>query len=169
MIGIYFLKKYETPKRVDLLSLDIDSMDFYVLHAVLSAGYIASIIVVEFNPVFRHDQAYTVRYNAKYRKDSTSNYGASLAAFNNLLKAHGYSLFFVLPSDTQSNNAMFILNELLDEDILLPSIEELHPSPWVESWKTKNPKGSSPKGIRNKLINSSFVEVDERGNIKEIS
>ena len=43
-------EKYNVPKEFDLLSIDLDSIDFWILLRILSAGYRPRIMVVEINP-----------------------------------------------------------------------------------------------------------------------
>ena len=46
------LLKYNTPEEFDLLSLDIDSNDWYVLKSILYGGFKPSVIILEYNPIY---------------------------------------------------------------------------------------------------------------------
>jgi hypothetical protein len=44
---ISIFEKYHIPKQFDLLSIDIDFGDFWVMHKLLSDGYRPRVIIVE--------------------------------------------------------------------------------------------------------------------------
>ena len=168
-------EKYNTPKEFDLLSLDIDSMDYHILEKILIGGYRPSVAIIEFNPIFDYNESYVRVYDAGYKKDSTSNYGASINAFNILMKLFNYSLVHVFgnikinekgiatPDSIQSNNLLFLHNKFISVDTKITPIEQLHPVPWIETWKTKNNIcgfGDDLSNIKESLINNSFVELE---------
>ena len=135
------LEKHGCHKKMDLLSLDIDNMDYWVLRKLMEKKYDANIIALEFNPIFDHDESYVKKYKADARKNDkqtmgTSNYGASLRAFCELLEEYDYRLVYTI-----TNNAIFIhkrfdtLNQfaILDENMI-----KFHSKSWVEPHKVKN-------------------------------
>ena len=68
MIEILFLcilavLVYKTPKEFDLLSLDIDSIDWYVLKKLLEGNFKPSVAIIEFNPMFEYNESYVRRYD----------------------------------------------------------------------------------------------------------
>ena len=124
----------------DLLSIDLDSMDWYVLRALLRGGYKPNVTILEFNPVFDYNTALVRKYSAKYKKDSTSNYGASLKAYEILMNEMDYTLVHVFADpeiELFSNNAIFLHNKFITEEMKIKTIEELHPKPWKEPWKRR--------------------------------
>lgn len=70
-------------KEIDVLSLDLDGNDFYVLEAIKSVQ--PRVIVAEYNAKFPADVTWVMEYNAAHRWDSTDYFGASLKAFETLL------------------------------------------------------------------------------------
>lgn len=86
------LDKYNVPRQFDLLSLDIDGMDWYVLRALLEGGYSPRVIVAEFNCSREADPPLVVAYNADHVPDGTNFHGATLGAYRVLGERHGYLL-----------------------------------------------------------------------------
>ena len=136
------LLKCETPYQIDLLSLDIDSMDWYVLKSFLEGGFQPNVIILEYNPIFNFDDEIVRTYSQSYNKDKTSGYGASLRAFEKLLNKYNHSLVgngTDIDNQMYSNNAIFLNNKFIREFDKIQTIKELHPKTWKESWK-KNTK-----------------------------
>jgi len=98
--------KYNVPQKFDLLSVDIDGNDFYLLKSILGS-FKPRVIVVETNQLISPLIAATIEYNPNIYFDVNARYyGASTKAFDNLTKLHGYQL--VCQHD---QNAFFVLNE----------------------------------------------------------
>ncbi|KAF0697508.1 Aste57867_11818 [Aphanomyces stellatus] len=99
---VSLLDTHAVPHDLDLLSVDIDFNDYYVLEAILRADYTPRVVVVEVNSHF--DDARVVTYDA-HGWDGVSNYfGATPKAFCHLLapaytlvycESHGVNCFFV--------------------------------------------------------------------------
>ncbi|TDU71395.1 hypothetical protein EI77_02519 [Prosthecobacter fusiformis] len=96
-------------KDFDVLSLDIDSVDFHILKATLNLGYKPKIIAVEYNSVFGPEVAVTVPYKDVFNRwtehETGIYYGASLGAWKLLLGRHGYRFITV---DSSGTNAFFV-------------------------------------------------------------
>jgi len=158
------LEKYNTPKEFDLLSLDIDSMDYYILEKILINEYRPSIAIIEFNPIFSYNEPYVRTFDINYRKDSTSNYGASLKAFEMLFEHFGYTLVHTFDGteSRKTNNAIFIHNKFINKDMKIIPLEELHHEGWIERWKTKNGKfGNTLDEIKTTLCTKSFIKLEK--------
>ena len=97
------------PKKIGLLSLDIDGIDYWVLKALKSLD--ASIVICEYNSLFGTKKSVTVPYDKNFdrTKKHFSNlyYGASINAFIDLMKSRNY---FLLGTNTSGNNAFFMKN-----------------------------------------------------------
>jgi hypothetical protein len=94
----------------DIVSLDIDGMDYWVLEALPLTG--CSVVVAEYNGLLGHVRAVSVpympdfdRYIAHY---SGVYYGASLGAFVHLLGQRGFTFVGATSSRV---NAFFVRNE----------------------------------------------------------
>jgi len=83
-------KKYSVPNDLDLLSIDIDSNDFWVWKAI-NKKYIPKLVVIEYNATISIDSAMSIEYNKNQIWDGGSDYfGASLLAMYRLARAKGY-------------------------------------------------------------------------------
>lgn len=97
-----------------LLSIDIDGVDYWVLEQLVTLD--AALVVVEYNALFGDTAAVAVPYEPAFdrRRPEYHNiyYGASLAAYDHLLAAHGYSLVACV---TAGNNAFFVRSDRLGD------------------------------------------------------
>jgi hypothetical protein len=103
---------------VDLLSLDIDGMDYWVWRALECIS--PRVIILEFNPIWGPDRAVSVPYQADYRIDySRRPYyaGGSLSAFVKLGREKGYRL---VGTQRLGFNALFVRSGVGED--LLPEI-----------------------------------------------
>ena len=93
--------------EVDVLSIDIDSTDYWVFEALEACT--ARVVVIEYNALFGPDRAVTIP-NARRPADASGEYvGASLAALAKLAQRKGYGL--VLCEDN-GINAFFLRDGL---------------------------------------------------------
>ncbi len=104
-------KKYEVPKNINLLGVDIDMNDWYVLKEIIKE-YTADIIIVEYNAIIPPTEAKVVSYDPTQTWDGTDYFGASLLAYNRLLEPEGYIL---VCTDPRGVNAFFVKTSLLEE------------------------------------------------------
>jgi hypothetical protein len=84
------LSSYMVPHRPGILSIDIDGIDLYVLHAVLGS-YRPTIIVFEFNGCLVQESFGVIEYSPTHSWDGSDYYGASWAAFDHVLGLRGYT------------------------------------------------------------------------------
>jgi hypothetical protein len=98
---------YKNEVEVDVLSIDIDSIDLYILDAI--SCILPRIIVLEFNNAWSPTDSKSVPYGGAFTREWVDGLlygGASLAAFNKILKAKGYRL---IGCDSSGFDAYFIL------------------------------------------------------------
>ena len=88
---IEILEKYNCPKEFDLLCIDLDGNDIYVLEEVLK-NYQPSVICAEFNPI--HTESVAIRYNPEHTWNNDNFYGFSFAAGLKLAERYGYTCVF---------------------------------------------------------------------------
>jgi hypothetical protein len=95
--------------EVDLLSLDIDGNDYWVLDGIRSIR--PRVVIVEFNALWGAGRACTIPYDPDFRAQLAPipYCGASLPAFVKLLGARGYRLVGV---ERLGFNAVFVRNDL---------------------------------------------------------
>jgi hypothetical protein len=98
---------------VDLMSIDIDGMDYWVWEALSISK--PRLVIVEYNALFGFDRAVTVPYEATFDRSRFSGvlrkryYGASLPAFMHLAERKGYRLTTIEP---HALNAFFLRNDV---------------------------------------------------------
>ena len=124
---ISLLQKHNCATSMDCICIDIDNMDYWILKTILESGYTSNVLVLEFNPIWNNTESVVKPYKASAKKKDedtkkSSNYGASLLAFQSLLVRYGYRLIHITSSklfNGPCNNAIFIKNEFDTADIFL--------------------------------------------------
>jgi len=116
----------------DVLSLDIDGMDYYVAQALLDAGFRPRIFVVEYNSVYGPVRSLTVEYRPDFvfseAHPTQLYYGVSIAGWRRFFEGRGYRFVTV---NRHGVNAFFVDPALFDRAFLdgvrgLPFAENLH-------------------------------------------
>lgn len=105
------LEGHGVPDAPDLLVVDIDGNDYWVLAAAL-ARYSPRVVVVEYNGSWPPPMEWVMSYSADHRWDGTRFYGASLTSLAKLCGAHDYAL---VGCDPNGVNAFFVRNDQLDD------------------------------------------------------
>jgi hypothetical protein len=107
------INKHFTDNNVDIFSLDIDGIDYWILKEL--PNDISKIIVAEYNPYFGPELEITIPYSQNFNRSEyhSSNlcWGMSLRALINLMKDKGFNF---VGSNSLRNNAFFIKNELIN-------------------------------------------------------
>lgn len=120
----------ETIKRfavgeLDVLSMDIDGNDYYVLGAIHSVA--PRVIVAEYNAKFPPDVRWVMERDEAHRWDSTDYFGASLKALEFLLAERDYLL---VGCNLLRTNAFPVRKELVrDPPFCAPFTAENHYEP----------------------------------------
>jgi hypothetical protein len=143
----------EVPAEPDLLSIDIDGVDWWIWRAIRS--YQPRIVVVEYNGHLLPEQSLTVPESHRAPWDGTAYYGASLTALERLGRTKGYRL---VHTELNGNNAFFVRDDLCaampDGDVVARRMTNLfltgtvHPPDsagreWVEIDAAGEPVGHS--------------------------
>lgn len=85
-------QKYFTPKIFDLLSIDIDGNDVWVLEKILLGGYRPRVIINEFNGCLPVGCNKVIKYNPNHSWGENDYYGGSFEAFKTLCNKFNYTL-----------------------------------------------------------------------------
>ena len=119
--------------EIDLLSLDLDGIDWWILDALTVVG--PRVLVIEYQDILGPDRPWTVPYRHDFSVDdypvndrNSYNYcGAGLSAFVKLLKPRGYRL---VGCNRTGYNAFFVRET--DAGELLPevAVESCFTSEW---------------------------------------
>lgn len=142
--NIALLLKNATTSTPDVLSLDIDSYDYFVAEAILATGMRPRIFVAEYNSAFGPDASLGVPYSSRPAPGNVAerlDYGCSISALRGLFNAAGYRFLTV---DRNGVNAFFLDPAAFDMD--LGSIHGLEfaenfaqlvdcPGGWTEQWQ----------------------------------
>jgi hypothetical protein len=104
-------KAHQFMSGVDMLSLDLDGNDFWIINAADLTGI--KVVVVEYNPLFGNSRALTVPEEAAFDRTekhfSWLYYGASLKAFTDVLSDKGFRF---IGTNRVGNNAFFIASSV---------------------------------------------------------
>ena len=126
------IKKINIPKKLGLLSLDVDGVDYWILNklSVLEP----SIIVCEYNSLLGQKKSVTVPYKKNFIRSeehySNLYYGASIKAFVELMKKKNY---FLIGTNSAGNNAFFLKKNLFNKINKLISEKKIFVSKFRES------------------------------------
>ena len=107
---VSILRGYGIPPSFDLLSVDIDMNDYWVLRALLVAGYSPRVVIVEVNAVLGPTVARSVKYKPERVWKGDDFHGASVTAFCKLL-GRDYSLLYC---ESHGVNCIFVQSQLLE-------------------------------------------------------
>jgi hypothetical protein len=111
--------------EIDLLSIDIDSNDYWVWKAISVIS--PRVVVVEYNASLGDEAALTVKYEPvfdRFEKHPTGFYhGASLAAFTQLAKVKGYRL---VGCDSYGVNAFFVREDVAADKLAEVTVKEAY-------------------------------------------
>lgn len=147
---ISVFKQYNVPSTFDLLSVDIDSHDFYVLHEILKY-YTPRIFVCEYNGTHLPNEDKVVLKNTT---NFNGNYfGASILSFYKLANKYNYSLVY---ANEKGVNLFFIHNDVLKSSLFtvknMNQVENIYKPPKYGN----GPNGGHPPDI----YNQSYISAD---------
>lgn len=108
-------EKYQVPYEFDLLSIDIDSNDFHVWHAI-DKRYLPRVVIIEYNATHLPHQDKVVKYNPNLRWDGCNYFGASILSLYKLGRKKGYSLVY---ADNSGVNLFFVRDDLIKANNLV--------------------------------------------------
>jgi len=101
-----FVLKIFKEKEIDLFSIDIDGLDYYILRKI---NFFPKIIILEYNKYFQKNPITVLnKPNFQWKGRGDLYWGASIVSMDNLLKKKGYFLVYLESSYT---NAFYIRND----------------------------------------------------------
>lgn len=117
--NIFELTKAFPPRDLDVLSIDIDGVDYFILEYILNNGFKPKIIIVEYNANYGPDRKICVPYKSdfNYSKEHPTRlyYGVSLNGWKILLSKFKYKFITV---DSCGVNAFFVLSGEVDMNFI---------------------------------------------------
>jgi len=125
---VKLMQKYQASKDLDVLSVDTDMDDFYILREILLAGYRPRVLILEYNVNFGADWAVSTKAkpvgqesNPSYVWASTKDcyFGASAPALLLLAKEFGY-----IPVFSNDVNLMLVpIRQAEDLGLTIPAAQ----------------------------------------------
>ena len=114
--------------EVDLISLDLDGNDFYLVSELLKNKINPKIFIVEYNGKFMPPIQFKIDYDEKHQWKSDDYYGASIASFYDLFNKNDYKL--ICCNAATGANAFFVRNEFATEFSDVPNdVKEIYVPP----------------------------------------
>jgi len=117
-------KKYNAPREPDLLSIDIDSNDYWIWKAI--KNYKPRVVVIEYNSSIPPTESKAIKYDTNFKFDKTDYYGGSLLAMQKLGKEKDYTL---IACNRIGVNAFFIRNDLIKNNFKIKNIKQIYRPP----------------------------------------
>lgn len=93
-------------KTIDLISLDLDGNDIFLVEKLLNAGHRPKLFIVEYNAKFPPPIRWQIEYDAQHQWQGDDYFGASLTSYNDLFARHSYVL--VCCNSQTGANAFFV-------------------------------------------------------------
>ena len=114
--------------KVDVISLDLDGNDYYLLDELLKNNFKPKLFIVEYNAKFPPPVKWKIDYNENHVWEEDDYYGASLSSLNDLFEQNDYQL--ICCNAHTGANAFFIKKEYkhLFEDVP-KKIEDIYVEP----------------------------------------
>jgi len=103
--------KYETPLEFDLLSIDVDGNDIWILESIFKGGFKPRVIINEFNGCLPVGVNKVMKYNPTHTWGNNDYYGGSFEAFKLLCSDYGY----VLVHQVATTNMIFIREDIVPQ------------------------------------------------------
>jgi hypothetical protein len=108
---VELFRKYNVPRHINLLSVDIDFNDFYCLKEILE-NYQCDIIICEYNATHLADQDKIIIYDKRGGWDGTNYFGSSLLSLYKLGEKYNYSLIYC---NNTGVNCFFVHNDIIQK------------------------------------------------------
>ena len=108
--NIIDLLKNKKVNDLDILTVDIDSYDYYIAKEILSNNYLPKLLILEYNYSLGYDKSISFPYPGIDNKINKRAYGASFNAMHNLATSYNYKLVHI----SGFCNLFFIRNDFQD-------------------------------------------------------
>lgn len=96
-------------ENVDVISLDLDGNDIYLVEKILQNKITPRLFIVEYNANFLPPVKFQINYNDSHVWQGDDYFGASLTSFEEVFSNHGYRL--VCCNAATGTNAFFVKKE----------------------------------------------------------
>lgn len=145
---IELFQQLKVPKEFDVLSIDVDSFDYWVWRSL--TAYRPRVVVIEYNSFLPASADWVMPYDPESNWDSGSMvFGASLKAFERLGEAMDYKL---VGCDLSGSDAFFVRADLVGDMFCDPFTAENHHEPMryylIQRWGYRRTLSSTFGTIR---------------------
>lgn len=127
------INNYARQFDFDYISIDMDGNDYWVWEAMENKP---RVLTIEYNSKFNNNESVVIEYNPDHIWEGDDYYSASLFALKKLGERKGYTLVYVV----DRFDAVFIRNDLISEDYVIPTLDELLPLPIIAHETISNKK-----------------------------
>ena len=128
------LLQADVPKQIDVLSIDIDSYDYWLWEALIAIE--PRIVVIEYNAAFGPSRSVTIPYKdqeTSFIQNNPFYHGASITALKKLGEHKGYVL---VAGDNHGVNCFFVRSDLAtDAGLITIDPEQAYRPHLRRSWK----------------------------------
>lgn len=116
-------------KSIDVLSIDLDGNDFYLVQALLASGIAPKLFIVEYNARFPPPVKWKIDFDPSHTWKGDDYFGASLACFVELFEGSGFRL--VCCNGHTGANAFFVREEFESSFADVPKdVRDIYVPPW---------------------------------------
>jgi hypothetical protein len=139
LIEIVKLAPENFRNQIELISVDIDGNDGYLIEEFFVHGIKPSVYVVETNEAFPPPIVFKQKYSVDHVYDRSRNFGWSLQAYVDLFSQHGYRLVACNPQT--GANAFFVRADHLDHFADVPTdLNQLYVGRSIHPFKYRDHK-----------------------------
>ena len=120
-------EKYGVPEKFDLLSIDVDSHDYWIWKAL--DKYNPRVVIIEYNSAIPVTEPKVLNPDPKILEKYTNSYrggGAGLLSLDKLGKSKGYTL---VACEDKGINAFFVRDDLIKNEFIVKNIEDIYRPP----------------------------------------
>ncbi len=115
-------------KNFDLISVDLDGNDYYIVKTILELKIFPSVFILEYNAKFPPPIDFKINYNENHKWGNDDYFGCSLVAWNELLDRFGYKL--ICCNTHTGANCFFVKKKFLSNFKDVPKeIEKIYSKP----------------------------------------
>ena len=161
---VEIIEKNSFEKNLDIFSLDIDGIDYWILEKLPKK--IAKIFIIEYNPYFGSKKeicAPNIEYFDRFKYHSTGFcWGASLKAIIKLMKQKGYTF---IGTNNLNVNSFFVQDEFINKiGFNLPNLNDLskHTEVKFNLLKNKNGRLVSLNEVFNDIQNINVYNLNKQ-------
>ena len=120
----FLFQKYSVPIEFDLLSIDVDSHDYWIWKALKS--YSPRVVIVEYNAAIPLTESIVLNPNLNIQNIYPESFGCGLLPLEKLGKEKGYTL---IACDNRGVNSFFVRDDLLKDRFILNNLAKVYRPP----------------------------------------